>query len=214
MKPVCLFFLLSMFFLCAGCSEPKANEPTSAEKKQQQMMQQIHELLKNNEQKEYGFALKIKGDQQTVCYQGKQIGEDWVITNAKGKKVMERKNEKVWAYHLENKEEMTVKQAGLVSPKDHLFFLKKVFGKMEIQKLKSSKQIKAIVTVDPYKFFDQFNQRLNAESNAQLFSVDEDFHIYYELIYSDSSDNNLKQIILNMPGQGKTSQTLIYTLEL
>lgn len=217
MKPVYRIFLLSMVFLCAGCTEPKVHEPTSAEKKQQEqqmMQQQIHELLKNGGQKEYEFALQIRTDQETVQFEGKQAGENWVITDAKGKKVMERKNEKVWAYHLENKEEMTVNQAGLVSPKDHLFFLKKVLGKVEyIQKWKSSTQKKAKITVDPYKLSDQFKTRLNT-SNAALFPVYEDFDIYYELIYSDSPDKQLKQIILNMSDEGKAAQTLIYTLEM
>lgn len=218
MKPVYWIFLLSIVFLCVGCTEPKAHEPTSAEKKQQEqqmMQQQIYELLKNGGQKEYEFALQIKTDQQTVQYEGKQAGENWVITDAKGKKVMERKDKKVWAYHLENKEEMTVKQAGLVSPKDHLIFLKKVLGKVEyIQKWKSPTQKKAKVIVDPYKLSDQFKTRLNTESNASLFPVYEDFHIYYELIYSDSPEKQLEQIILNMSDQGKETHTLIYTLEM
>ncbi|MBA4602602.1 hypothetical protein [Thermoactinomyces mirandus] len=218
MKPVYIILLLSMVFLCTGCGEPKAHEPAHSEEKQfdqQAMRQQIHQLIKSNGQKAYEFALEIRNGQQISHYKGKQVGENWVITDARGKKVMERKDKKVWAYHLKNKEEMTLRQAGLVSPRDHLFFLKKVLGKVEyIQKSKNYGQMKAKVTVDPDKFAEQFRQRLNIEANIPSFPVYEEINIYYELVYSDSQDKKLQQIILNMPGQEETPQTLVYTLKM
>ncbi|MGA8942478.1 MAG: hypothetical protein WB502_07135 [Thermoactinomyces sp.] len=180
------------------------------------MQQQIHELLRDGSQKEYKFALKISTDKNSVrYYQGKQDGENWVISDTSGKKVMERKDKKVWAYHSGNKEEMTVNQAGLVSPKDHLLFLQKVLGKVEfIRKMESPVQKKARVTVDPHKFSEQFRKRLNINSNTSPLPVYKDYHIYYELIYLESPNKQLKQIILNMPEQGEASHSLIYTLEI
>lgn len=211
MKPIYCVLLLSLVWLCFGC-EPKANEPSPGEIKQaeqNQLQQELQQLISRAEQKaNHSFHLQIQNSKQKEQYKGKQNGQNWVILDQQDNKVMERKNEKVWAYHSGKKEEMTYEQAGLVSFKDHLRFLSRVYG--EIEKNESEKRMK--ISVDSAKLIENFKQRVNGENEQMLFPIYEEMEIYYELVYTKPT-MDLKQMILHVHDKNQTKQTLTYQIE-
>lgn len=210
MKPIYCMLLLSLLWLCAGC-EPEANKPSPDEIKQaeqNQLRQELQQLITRAEQKaNHSFRLDIQNPKQKEQYKGKQNGENWVILDRQDNKVMERKEEKVWAYHSGKKEEMTAEQAGLVSFKDHLQFLSQVYGEIE----KDEKQKKLKVAVDSSKLAQNFKQRFNGEAEQVLFPIYEEMEIYYELVYTDP-EKDLKQMILHMHEKDQAKQTLTYQI--
>ncbi|MBH8582376.1 hypothetical protein [Thermoactinomyces sp. CICC 10735] len=211
MKPVCCIMLFSLLWFCSGCGT-EANKPSPAEIKraeQSRLQQELQHLIHRAEQKNnYAFRLQIQNPKQKEEYKGKQNGENCVILDAQGNKVMERKKDKVWAFHSGKKEEMTQEQAGLVSLKDHLRFIGQVYG--EIEKNPDAKWMK--VSVDSAKLTRNFKQRVNAESEQVLFPVYEEMEIYYELIYTEPQ-MDLKQMVLHVHDKNQAKQTLIYEIE-
>jgi hypothetical protein len=211
MKPFCCILLFSLLWFCSGCGT-EANKPSPAEIKraeQSRLQQELQHLIHRAEQKKhYAFCLQIQNSKQKEEYKGMQNGENWVILDTQEHKVMERKKEKVWAYHSGKKEEMTPEQAGLVSLKDHLRFIGQVYG--EIEKNPDAKRMK--VSVDSAKLTRNFKQRVNDGAEQVLFPVYEEMEIYYELIYT-GPQMDLKRMILHVHDKKQAKQTLTYEIE-
>jgi hypothetical protein len=198
-----------------GCqTDFVADQPTVKEKKvlaQEKLAQTARQVIQGwLKKKEYPFQLEIMSGKRR--FTGKQVADNWSLKDAVSHKlVMRRNGEHIYAYHDNRTELMTVKQAGLVSPRDHLSFVLSVAGKFRKGPVEwvDGQRVDVIeVDIDNGKLLDKLKQALFSNEAVQL---PVNMAVTYKLAVQDSRRLTRVTLIIREPDRGQVQQ-LTYQL--
>jgi hypothetical protein len=190
-------WLLSLFtFIFLGaCSGTYLEHSVHSGHQDQQMMEAINRKLKESA---YSYRLTVKQSGQVQIFTGKQQGENWVIHEPKQKLEMERKGDRIWIHFAGKQEEMSTKQAGLVSPRDHLLLIKEIAKAFHPLKAENNYR-RYRVEIDQHKWLQKLKQRLYTKEETPLFDLSEKMRVDYQLLFSENG-TKLKRVTLTIEG--------------
>ncbi|MFC7440568.1 hypothetical protein [Laceyella putida] len=159
---------LACFLLVACQANPFAAHPTAKEKaasEQAELVKKARQVINQQlHKKEYPFQMMVDPMRGKRRFLGKQAGEDWSLKELPSRElVMQRKEERIYAYHRSKTEVMTTWQAGLVSPRDHLAFvleMAKSYRKGPSIQVNGQKADVIEVDIDEGKLLDKIKQTL------------------------------------------------------
>ncbi|TCW41534.1 hypothetical protein [Laceyella sacchari] len=198
-----------------GCqTDFVADQPTVKEKKvlaQEKLAQTARQVIQGwLKKKEYSFQLELMSGKRR--FTGKQVADNWSLKDAASQKlVMRRNGEHIYAYHDSGTEMMTVKQAGLVSPRDHLSFVLSVAGKFRqgTAEWVNGRRVDVIeVDIDNGKLLDKLKQALFSNETVRL---PVNMAVTYKLAVQDARQLTKVTLIIREPDRGQVQQ-LTYQL--
>lgn len=206
----CLVCLL----LVACQASPFAVHPTVREKEraeQAKLAQQVrHLIILQLQKREYSFQMMAPPSKR--CFRGSQVGEDWTIKECPSRKlVMQRKEKRVHVYHDSKTEVLTLRQAGLVSPRDHLSFVLEMAKSYRIgPSIQVNHQPADVIEVDidEKRLLDKIKQTLFLEDTV---AMPDKIKVGYKLAIA--KPNKLVQLTLLIQSQDRDHvQQLTYDL--
>jgi hypothetical protein len=213
MKVLVALFGFIFLISCPGFSM-HSPPPPKPKAEQSQLKQIALEMIQQKlTEKDYVYQLTIQQQNRISLFSGKQSGLDWMIEDPKQKIKMERKGEQIFADYAGKKEEMTVKQAGLVSPKDHLAWIKEMAESFQplADTSVNGEPVKQIeVKIDKSKLVGQLRQRVNARKDSPFFLLHTKMEIFYRLAYSAKNHKLLRMTLVILPENPVQKQELTY----
>lgn len=161
------------------------------EREDQRVISAINRKLKESA---YSYRLTVKQSGQVRAFTGQQQGENWMIQESEKKLKMERKGNHILIHVAGKEEEMTAKQAGVISPRDHLQLIKEI--------AKSYHPVNGgafNVEIDQHKWLEKLKERLYLEEETPLFALSEKMQVNYRLLLAQNG-TKLKKITLTIKG--------------
>jgi hypothetical protein len=205
--------VLLMLLLPAACSPLHASAP---------MPQggtvirdsQLRELVQNavvRQQKCYPFTLQIPGSHLPIL-KGSQMGTNWMLRDESGNTMLKRDGSQISSHIGKHDEVMTVEQAGVISPEDHLNLIREMAG--SIRKLGergegAGRLWEVEVTIDPARLEKRILSRFTKQESKGIgFHIGQQMDVRYRLfVYPQTHE--LKRMALEIGALGHSTQTVL-----
>lgn len=128
-----LWWLFALIFLLLGCSVHTESSPTGTVSDQTSLRENLNQIVKRQlDRKPLSFSIILE-DHSDYRFVGEQKGADWTLKSEGTDEPIEltKKGDQIELVQSENREKLSPRQLGLISPRDHLILLQEAAGRIK-----------------------------------------------------------------------------------
>ncbi|MBA4495145.1 hypothetical protein ACFO25_10145 [Paenactinomyces guangxiensis] len=203
---ICFLFLTSCSLQSSSETHLQSAKENVLAMKEKQLNREVRLVFSQKlDQSSYPFKVRVKKDGKVSELEGRQFYEDWSLQNRHTNQIrLEKKNRQVFIYYSNQKETLSLTQAGLVSPRDHLILIRDMaqnIRELSAIRVHGKKAVLAEVKINEEKLAQRLKGRISSPHELNAFSgISNKVKVIYLLSYIPASKELLRlRVKINSP---------------